>query len=170
MIFTSVRIRSILIDVFALAFIYFIPALSNFLNLPLYLSEPMRLMLILAIAHTTRFNAYLLALVMPFFSIAISGHPLIFKTLPMVVELFLNVWLFFLLMKKLKEPFFSMLISILVSKLVYYGLKYLVIVTGLLDMELISTPVYIQVVMMAIFSGYMKAVGVLKDKGKVISY
>lgn len=156
MIFTSVRIRSILIDVIALAFIYFVPAFSKLLGLPVYLIEPMRLMLILAIAHTTRFNAYLLALVMPFFSLFISGHPLIFKTLPMVFELVLNVWLFFLLVKKLKEPFFSMLISILVSKLIYYGLKYLVIVTGLLDMELISTPIYIQLVMMVIFSGYIK--------------
>jgi hypothetical protein len=158
MVFISVRIRSILIDILALAFIYFIPTLSNLLNLPVYLLDPMRLMLILAIAHTTKFNAYLLALVMPFFSLIISGHPLIFKALPMVFELVLNVWLFFLLIKKIKEPFFSMLISILISKLVYYGLKYLVIVTGLLDMELISTPICIQLVMMVIFSGYIKIV------------
>ncbi len=168
MYFTSIRIRAILIDVIALAFIYFIPALSRLLNLPVYLIEPMRLMLILAIAHTTKFNACLLALVMPFFSLLISGHPLIFKTLPMVFELVLNVWLFFFLVKKIKEPFFAMLLSILISKLVYYGLKYLVIITGLLDMELISTPIYIQLVMMVIFSGYIKVVQLLGQRKSVV--
>ncbi len=37
-------------------------------------------MLILAIAHTSRKNAYLIALTLPLFSLLISAHPSLIKT------------------------------------------------------------------------------------------
>jgi hypothetical protein len=145
---------TVLIDLLALTFIYFVPYISRASGIPVYLAEPTRIMLILAIVHTKWQNAYILALLMPLFSLLISGHPLLFKTLPMALELIFNAWLFYYLFGKMKKAFFAMLLSILISKILYYGLKYLVIKTGLLDMELISTPIYLQFITMTVFSTY----------------
>lgn len=70
-----VPLRAVLIDIIALAFIYSIPALSHMLSLPVYLIEPMRLMLIIAMVHSNKTNAYIIALTMPLFSYLVSGHP-----------------------------------------------------------------------------------------------
>ncbi len=59
--------KSLIIDILGLTFIYFVPAISHLLSFPLYLVEPMRVMLIIAIAHTTKRNAYLIALTLPVF-------------------------------------------------------------------------------------------------------
>ena len=67
--------RSVLLDAIGLVFVYFIPSISHVLNVPIYLVEPMRIMVILAIAHTTQRNAYILALTLPLFSYFISAHP-----------------------------------------------------------------------------------------------
>ena len=95
------HVKSALLDIFALVFVYFVPTLSHLAQLPLYLLEPMRIMLILAIAHTTRKNAYLLALTLPLFSFVISMHPSLVKSILITAELLLNVWLFYFLLKKI---------------------------------------------------------------------
>jgi len=79
--------KSLALDFIALAIIYFIPTLTHLFSFPLYYIEPMRIMVILAIAHTTKRNAYLLALTLPLFSLLVSGHPILYKSLLMSVEL-----------------------------------------------------------------------------------
>lgn len=148
-------IKSILIDISALAFIYFVPTLSHLLSLPIYLIEPMRLMLILIIAHTSRKNAYLIALTLPLFSFLISAHPFFLKTMLITLELVFNVWLFYFLADRMKNQFAAMVTSIFASKLLYYLLKFGLISFALIDSALISTPIWIQVVTMLIYSGYL---------------
>jgi hypothetical protein len=147
--------RSVVLDIIGLAFIYFIPTFSHFLNVPLYLVEPMRIMLILAIAHTTKRNAFILALTLPLFSFLVSAHPVFYKTLLMTAELVLNVWLFYALAKVFKNYFAAMLTSIVISKLFYYILKFGLISVMLLDGNLFSTPIYLQVITTILFSGYV---------------
>ena len=147
--------KSLLIDILGLTFIYFVPTLSHLLNFPLYLVEPMRVMLIIAIAHTTKRNAYLIALTLPLFSFLVSAHPLFYKTAIMTVELLLNVWLFYFLAKKWKNYFAAMVTSILVSKLFYYFMKFGLISAAMIDSDLISTPLYLQGITMLLFSGYL---------------
>ncbi len=67
-------IASLILDAAALAFIYLVPTFSHLLSLPVYFIEPMRLMLILAMVHTDKRNAYILALTMPLFSFIISAQ------------------------------------------------------------------------------------------------
>lgn len=166
-------IKSIFFDLSALAFIYFVPALSHLISLPVYLIEPMRLMLILAIAHTSRKNAYLIALTLPLFSFLISAHPFFLKTMLITLELVFNIWLFYFLADRIKNQFTAMLASIFASKLLYYFLKFGLISFALIDSSLISTPIWIQVVTMVIFSGYLFFIsGLLKsnsDQEKVSS-
>lgn len=151
---SKLNIKSIILDIFALAFIYFVPTISHLLNVPLYLVEPMRIMLILAIAHTNKKNAYLIALTLPVFSFLISAHPNIFKVLLITAELILNVWLFYELSKKTNQ-FVAMLSSILLSKIFYYLLKFGLISFAVLQTGLFSTPIYLQLITSVVFSGYL---------------
>ncbi|MBE0663163.1 MAG: hypothetical protein IH597_11945 [Bacteroidales bacterium] len=152
---SALRLRTILIDVAALAFVFFLPALSHMLAVPIYLIEPMRIMLILAIAHTTKRNAYLLALTLPLFSFAISAHPVFLKSLLISLELVLNVWLFFALGKVIRNQFAAMAVAIIGSKVFYYALKFGMLSFAMIQGGLISTPIYLQLITTAIFSAYV---------------
>jgi len=146
---------TLLADAAALTFIYFIPAISHLLSFPLYLIEPMRLMLILAMVHTSQKNAYLLALSLPLFSLLISGHPSLPKMILISVELTLNVYLFFTLYHRLKNTLTAVFISIVASKIVYYLLKYILISMAIIQTDLFSTPFVFQLLTTVVFSLYM---------------
>jgi len=146
---------SVLIDLSALAVVYLVPTFSHLIGFPLYLIEPMRIMLILAMVHTGKSNAMIIALTLPVFSFLISGHPVLLKMMLIAVELLANVWLFYFLAKKLNKVFPAILLSIIASKLVYYTLKFSLIHLAFLDSGLVSTPIYIQVIMTFVLSGYL---------------
>ena len=131
---------------------------------PLYYLEPMRIMLILSLAHTKKQNAYLLAVTLPLFSYIVSGHPVLPKMLLISYELAFNVFIYVVLSKKLNNAFLAMLSSILITKILYYGIKYIMISLGILDMGLISTPLYIQALTTILFSSYIFMIMMLKKK------
>jgi hypothetical protein len=143
-----------LIDIFAVFCVYFIPTLSHLSGVPLYLFEPMRVFIILALLHSNMINAYILAFTLPVFSFAIASHPVFLKSIIMSVELVLNVFLYKLLVQKKVAAHWSILLSVISSKLVYYLLKFLLIQFMLFQSETISTPIYIQVIMTCLFGVY----------------
>jgi len=145
----------ILIDLTALAFIYLVPALSHLMRLPVYLIEPMRLMLVLAMVHTNRQNSYLLALTMPLFSFIISGHPVFAKMFLIGMELSLNVFLFYLLSRRMNYIFPAIFASILLSKAIYYLVKFGLIQMAVINSGLVATPLLVQLVMAVAFSSYV---------------
>ncbi len=145
----------LIFNVAAVALIFFIPTISHVLSFPLYLFEPMRLVLILALVHTNRNNAFILAATLPFVSFMISGHPLLFKAFLISGELILNVALFFAFLRFFQARFTAILASIVVSKMIYYLGKYLLIHFALLETSLISTALWIQVGTMLLFSVYV---------------
>ena len=149
------KTKSIVFDLVALLAIYLVPAVSHSLNFPVYYLEPMRIMLILAVVHTSRKNAYLIALTLPVFSLLISTHPSLIKTSLITGELLLNVWLFFFLSEKLSNKTLSFFLSIIASKIFYYLVKFLLITSALISGDLISTPMYIQILMVIVLSGYI---------------
>lgn len=146
-------LTAFLLDLAAIAFVFFVPAMSHLTGIPIYLAEPMRIMVILALLHTHRGNAWALALILPAFSYFVSGHPYPVKMAIITMELLINVALFQFLIRKTK-PFAAMAAAIVASKLFYYLVKYLVVMAGLLQMELFATPLLIQVVTTLIFSLY----------------
>ena len=113
-------IKGLLLDIVALVVVYFTPKIGQLVHLPFYMVEPMRLMVVLSIAHSSRANSYLLALSLPLFSWAVSGHPELFKMLVMTGEITINVFLFYYLVRKNDSVFLSMIISIVVSKVLCY--------------------------------------------------
>lgn len=152
---SQVGIRSILIDLLGIAFIYFVPTLSHLVGLPIYLIEPMRIMVILAMAHTNRTNAYILALTLPLFSFAVSLHPVFAKSLLITAELVLNVWLFYFIIKKTGNHFAAMFSSIIISKVAYYLMKFGLISALVIESNLFSTPILLQLLMTLLFSTYI---------------
>lgn len=137
--------KSVIYDVFALGVVTLIPALSHLTAIPFYLLEPMRVILLLSIVYTSEKNVYLLTLALPLFSFIISAHPSVVKSLLITSEMFLNVFLFFTLLKYFKKSFPSAVFSIMISKIYYYLLKFSLISFGLITSELISTPILLQI-------------------------
>ncbi|MDP3461265.1 MAG: hypothetical protein Q8S18_00585 [Bacteroidales bacterium] len=150
-----IPLKSVLIDIAALTFIYSLPALSHLLSLPVYLIEPMRMMLIIAMVHSSRANAYILALTMPLFSFLISSHPSFYKMLLISFELVLNVSVFYLIVDRVKHVFAAIFTGIVISKLVYYALKFGFIGFALIGGSLVSTPLLIQLITALIYSTYL---------------
>jgi hypothetical protein len=112
--------KGLLLDIVALVVVFFTPKIGEYIHLPFWMIEPMRLMVILSIAHSTRANSFLLAFVLPVFSWAVSGHPEFFKMIVITGEITINVFLFYLLIRKIDSVFLSMIISIVVSKVICY--------------------------------------------------
>jgi len=148
------KIRNIAFDLIALSVITLTPALSHLLSIPLYLLEPMRIMLLISLLYTTRKNAYILSFILPFFSLLISSHPALPKAVLISTELMLNVYLFFLLSQKLNNNFVAMFLSIIMSKFYYYAIKFLFITIGLMTGEIVSTPIYLQLIVAISISFY----------------
>jgi len=120
------RYSTAITDIAALVFVGLVPAASHLFKIPIYFIEPMRVMLVLALLYSSKWNAYALATVLPLFSFLVSGHPAPLKMMVIIAELALNVWLFLFIYQKTKMPFLSAFGSIILSKTFCY-LMYLVV-------------------------------------------
>lgn len=162
----STKIRIGITDVIALVFIYALPALSHALAFPFYMFEPMRIVLFAAyLGSRNNINTVLLALSLPIFSMLTVGHPLLLKALIMSAELALNVLFFFYLLRFTKwNVFFSLLSATLLSKLFYYGLKYLLLRLALLDGVLVTTNIFVQLAVALLIAGGVHLFITMNDK------
>ena len=149
------NIKTYLIDFSLLLLIYFLPALSHLFAFPIYYLDPMRIALVVALIHTSKKNAFIIALTLPMFSFLISSHPQILKSFLLSAELIVNLSLFFFLKEKLKNVFTSLFISIIISKVIYYLLKFVLIYFVLLNDQLFSTPYYFQLISAIMLSSYI---------------
>ena len=138
--------RNITIDIVIFACIFFIPALSHVAPFPLYLLDPMRILLFTGyLLSRQNANALLLALLIPLFSALVTGHPPFFKAVLISIELMANLLLFFQLINRTKLNIaLSLFLSMVASKLVYYGMKVIFIRSGLIEWELITTNLWLQ--------------------------
>ncbi len=145
---------TLLLDGLALAFIFFMPAISHMLSIQLYMVEPMRIMLILALAHTHKKNAYLLAVALPLFSYLISAHPVFFKAVLIAAELVVNVAVFYFLASRVHK-LGAIFASIWISKLFYYVIKYFALQTAVLSGAMFGIPLWLQLATSVVFSAYI---------------
>lgn len=158
------KIKTYLIDFFLLLSIYFLPALSHLFAFPIYYFDPMRIALVVALIHTSKKNAYIIAITLPLFSFLISSHPQILKSFLISTELIINLGLFFFLKDKLKNVFATLFISIVISKVIYYFLKFVLIYFTLLNDKLFSTPFYFQLISVFVLSSYIYIVNRTSNK------
>lgn len=158
------NIKTYLIDFSLLLMIYFLPAISHLFAFPVYYLDPMRIALVIALIHTSKKNAFIIALTLPLFSFLISSHPQIIKSFLLSAELVINLSLFFILKDKLKNVFTSLFLSILISKVIYYSLKFALISFVLLNDRLFSTPLYFQLISAVLLSTYIYIVNRTSSK------
>ena len=151
-------------DILIIAFIYLLPALSHITSIPFYLFEPMRLALVFCIINTNRKNSLFIALTLPAISLLLSSHPVFAKSILISAELIINVLVFYFLSKRLKNIFIAMFMSILFAKIFYYSTKIILLSLGFIQGDLVSTPLWIQYIMMFLFSIY--AVIALKNNSE----
>lgn len=135
--------RLVMSDLAALVIVYLAPIFSHISPIPLYLLEPMRIIIIFSLFYTSKNNALLLCITLPLFSFIVTGHPLLIKSILIILELAINVSLlsFFI---KISRPFIGVFVSIIFSKLIYYLLKFYLIKNSLIGGDLISTPIVLQ--------------------------
>jgi hypothetical protein len=142
-VISSSSLKILFIDFLTITFIYFLPALSHLTSLPLYLIDPMRIAVLFSLVHTNRKNTLLIAITIPLFSLVVSSHPAIIKSILISIELLVNLFLFYSLIEKTNK-FTAMFLSIVFAKIIYYSIKFLFIQLNLISGELISTSLVLQ--------------------------
>ncbi|MCK5076917.1 MAG: hypothetical protein KAR38_11100 [Calditrichia bacterium] len=153
------------VDFTMLCLLYVTPAFSHLVSLPIYLFDPMRIFLFLAAGLTNKKNTYFLALTLPIFSFFISGHPFFIKSILIAGELLLNVYLFYLIKEKIGQTYLALGLSILISKILYYFGKFILIKSMLIEGKLITTPFIYQFVVILLVP--ILFIGVKKFKEKM---
>ena len=163
-------IRNAVVDIMILACVYFIPALSHLAPFPVYLLDPMRVFMLLGYLLTrNNANTYLLAATIPLFSALVSGHPPFFKAILISFELIANIFIFVQLLKWDKfHSAIALFVSIFISKFFYYLMKFFFIRLGLVEGDLISTNIPVQIGTMLfltfIFYLFLKVLGRSTEK------
>lgn len=148
--------KSLLTDMLLLGVIYMLPTISHLLAFPLYLLDPMRIVIFASILLScNKYNSYLLAVTVPLFSYFIGGHPIFLKSVIIAAELLVNVMLFWFLLKKCRNMFLITFSSIILAKVVYYVLKFTFIQIGWLQMDLVDTSFTLQIMVAVIISFVM---------------
>ena len=135
--------NTVTFDAVLILTVVFLPVITHILPIPLYLIEPMRIMVLGSMLLRNKNNSLFLALVLPITSFICTGHPVLVKVIIISLELMLNVYLFEFFVRK-SNAFISAFLSIMISKTFYYFIKYLFVSLGVLKMSVISTPLYIQ--------------------------
>ncbi len=147
--------KNLLLDIVGLVIVFFTPKIGQYTHLPFWMVEPMRLMVVLSIAHCTHANSYFLALVLPAFSWAVSGHPEFFKMIVMTGEITINVFLYYFLLRKNDSVFLSMITSIVVSKVFCYAIYLLFFSMMFVKDEAEPSFLIAQVISTLVFSFYV---------------
>jgi len=143
----SAEIRTTgLVDTGVIAVLYVLPAITHVIPIPLYLIDPMRLLIFLTLLTTSKMNSLILAATIPFLSTLFSGHPIFPKNILIASELSLNVMLFHWIFSRRNSILLAGTVSILVAKLFYYLLKFGFITMGLLSGALVSTALTYQLI------------------------
>lgn len=103
----------------------------------------MRIALFASLVLSGRGNAKAMALAMPLLAFMTSGHPAPPKLFLIQAELVANVWvLHWLLARGEGRPWrfaTAATVSVVASKIAYYGLKWALLRTGMLDGALVTT-------------------------------
>lgn len=145
--------RSVITDIVLLCVVYYLPTISHALSFPLYMLDPMRIVIFFSILLTgNKTNSYIFAFTIPLFSYSVGGHPVFVKSLLIALELITNVAIFWTLCKRGTNILLTVFSSIFVAKLLYYSGKALLINLGCLNMGLIDTPFMIQLLVTLIIS------------------
>ena len=153
----KINSKIVVFDILALTAIYFVPILLHQFSLSIYYIEPMRMILVSSLLFANFSNSLILVATLPLFSFIISAHPVLAKSLLISSELLVNVVLFYWFKSFIKNLTLCLAYSIILSKVYYYFVKYLLLKFVILTGALVSTPISIQLVVsiVIIFSYFL---------------
>ena len=162
--------RTAIIDAALLAAACLIPTLSHITALPLYMLNPMLLVLLAGmLAVRSRTNAFLLAVLLPVVSMLAVGMPTPLKALCMAAEMLSIVGVYPLLQRLWRAAatrpwasFAAIVAAMLCGKVVYYALKALVIAPA----ALVTTPVATQAIVALVAAALFCSAQYLTTRGK----
>jgi len=149
------RYSTAITDIAALVFVGLVPAASHLFKIPVYYIEPIRIMLVLALLFSSRWNAYALAIVLPVFSFLVSGHPAPLKMMIIMAELLLNAWLFLYFFQKTRRSFLSAFSSIIISKVFCYAMYFVVFSMAFVKAEAEMTFLLAQMIFAFVLSSFV---------------
>jgi hypothetical protein len=131
--------------ILSIILIGFFPIIAHVTKLPLYYLEPMRIMIVIFFIRGYMKDAFMFSILYPIISFFISGHPMIYKMPLVMIDLFLNILIFYILTRKDINIYISFIVSVVISKILYYVLKYMIFTVILAKLQgLIETNVLIQ--------------------------
>ncbi|RMD47895.1 MAG: hypothetical protein D6830_07970 [Ignavibacteria bacterium] len=148
----SLKKEDIILYPLAYLLVYIIPVVSHLTALPFYYLEPMRIVVLFSLLNRNKFSAFTFAITLPLFAAIVSGHPTLIKSLLIISELLLNIYVVDWLIKKKAAVWLSVSVGIVISKAVYYIVKYVMIKLLLFDSVLISTPIPVQIFTLLVMS------------------
>ncbi|NOU18355.1 MAG: hypothetical protein HOO91_12435 [Bacteroidales bacterium] len=147
------HLQIVIFDFISIIVILFVPTVSHLTGFPFYIFEPMRLLVISYLIFSKNKNSYFLAILLPLFSFIFAGHPSLFKLPLVTIDLLLNVAFLNILLTKRFNIYFSIILSVIISKVVYYSLKAIFIYVGLLVNGLVETNIIYQIANLLILLG-----------------
>lgn len=137
--------RIFIVDATILLILFALPTISHQLPFPLFLIEPMRIMVLASYLFTNKQNGLMIGMAIPIFSSLTSGHPIFLKSILISLELVSMLLVLDYLKSKIND-LFSLTIAIFISKAIYYCFKALFIIYGFLGQPLISTSFKFQLI------------------------
>lgn len=149
----TVKYKTLLIDAILVLLVLVLPIIAHITSIPFYIFDPMRLSVLgVYLLLRNKGNALVLAIALPILSFLISGHPIFIKNILISIELIINVLIIDRLLYHNYNAFASAMISIIVSKVLYYILKAALIYYNVLPVILIDTRILLQLVVTIIIS------------------
>ena len=136
--------RVVLVDAMVLLSFYMTIVFAHVLPFPLYQLDPMKILVLVTVMYSTRWNSVTIAAVLPVLSFLSTGHPIFPKFLIMSMELMIFSWVMSFLIQKQSGAVMTFISAILVSKLAYYAIKAGAIGFGVLNQQLVSTELWVQ--------------------------
>lgn len=152
---TFPRPLTLLTDVIVVVALYTSISYAHVFPFPLYMLDPMKLLVLVVVIFTGRRNTFFLAATLPLFSFLMTGHPIFPKFLVMSIELIVFSAILFSEKLGIYGENARFFFAILLSKMIYYATKAILIGAGLLSSSLFTTPIKIQLfAILILFMGF----------------
>ncbi len=137
--------RILVADVLVILCFYITITVAHILPFPLYKLDPMKIIVLVTVIYSTRWNSVAIAAALPVLSFLSTGHPVFPKFLIMSSELMVFAFVLSSFRIRQLKGIISFLSAVLISKILYYMIKSGVIAMGYLDQAFIPSDFYTQI-------------------------
>ncbi len=156
--------KTLITDILVLLSFSLTLVIAHILPFPLYKLDPMKILVLVTVIYSSRWNSVAIAAALPILSFLSTGHPVFPKFLVMSSELMVFGFVLSSVHTRQSKKIIGFLSAILISKIIYYIIKGGIIALGYLDQPLISTAFYTQIQALVILASIFLALEYLESK------